>query len=377
MREVPKLKLAGLVILLLLVFFLAPIVPYLQSVSVPGASGGAVDLWGEATPAYAVLGFGSPPYPQQELVTQGNRSALVFFSGGKAAAIEYVGGAGVVLDPSNVVQIDDAIVSSSDWGLLNITVYLTNIGHQGISNPVVYVQMEGASTNSTLGGLAVIDPHVIGDCGTLWAGTMTCTVSQIVPNELPVNESFTFYAEVRGAVGGVPFLYREPFSASYPEGGIGPLWVQAFLSDIDHSRLGIPLTENSTLDAFAAIRFKNASAQYQISDYGFSEDATKYFGQGPFAADLAEELLFPGVYSPDGYASFLEQYAPAHWDEITDTVYTQFGYYVGRAPYYVVSEPCSIYEIPHAGINVPQYFEDQGCAVAVTVATWLVIVMGT
>jgi hypothetical protein len=375
LREVPKLRLAGLVILLILVFFLAPVVPYFQSVSIPGVSGGGVGLWGLSTPAYGVFGYGSPPYSQQEIVTQGNHSALVLFSGGRAVGVEDVGGPGVVLNPPAVVQIQNAVVFSSDWGFLNVTIRLQNVAQQDILNPIVYLSMQGFSTNSTLGGLTLIEPHVIGNCGAIFAASGVCSVSQIAPNTLPANKSFTFYAEVRGSVGGTPFVIREPFGENYPTGGVGPLWVKAFVNSVDNFRQGITMVENSTLDRFAAIRFVNASANFQISDYGFASDAQKFFGNGPLAGELAEVLLYPGVYTPASYASFLAGFAPGHWSELLDTVYTQFGYYVGRAPYYTVSVPCPVYEIPHGGINIAQYFESHGCSVAVTESTWLVIIM--
>lgn len=375
MREVPKLKLAGLVILILLVFFLAPVFPYFQSVSVPGSSGGTVGLWGVSTPAYGIFGYGSPPYPQQEVVTEGNHSALILFSGGRAVAVEDVGGPGVVLNPPAVVNILSAEAFSSDWGMLNVTVQLQNVAQQDILNPIVYLSMQGVSSNGTLDGLTLVEPHVIGSCGQVFAASDVCSVSQVAPNTLPVNSSFTFYAEVRGTVGDTPFVVREPFSENYPVGGVGPLWMKAFVNSVDQYRQGVAMVENSTLDQFAAIRFANASANYQISDYGFASDAQRFFGNAPITGELAEVLLYPGIYTPTSYASFLAGFAPDHWSELTDTVYTQYGYYVGRALYYTVSVPCPVYEIPRGGINIAQYFQAHGCSVAVTEATWLVIIM--
>ena len=360
----------------MLVFFLAPVVPYMNSVSVPGAGQvRSTDVWGLATPSYAVIGYGSPPYSPTEVVSSGNHSALVFFSGGKAVAVEDAGPPGVVLNPSSVIAIMYAGVSSSDWGWLNITMQLRNIGFHNISSPVVYVSMVGFSSNGTSGALTVVQPKPIGTCGSLWLASAYCQVSQVTPNNLPVNKSFTYYAEIRGTVEGTPFVYRVPFGEYYPRGGVGPIWVNTFITNVNLARGGPPLRENSTLDAFAALRFKDASARYQISDYNFTVDAESFFGPDA-SQNVGEMLLFPGIFSPNTYPGFLAEYAVGHWDGLMDTQYTQFGYYVAQGTYYNVSIPCPVYEIPGAGVNITQYFQQHGCITMVATTTWLVIILG-
>ncbi|MDE1858791.1 MAG: hypothetical protein KGI26_06980 [Thaumarchaeota archaeon] len=375
-RPVRKFRIAALTILVVLVFFLAPVIPYVNSVHVPGTDQGSTSaVWGAATPAYAILGYGPPPYASQELVTHGNRTALVYFEGGKAVAVEAVGGPGMVLNPSNVIAVNYAGVSSSDWGFLNLTFHLQNINYYNITDPVVYVSMVGFSENGTDGSLTIIEPRALGSCGQLWISYDYCTVSQVAPNNLPVNKSFTFYAEVRGTVGGTPFVYRHGFSEAYPRGGIGPQWVTTFMSQINAERGGPPMTENATLDTFAALRFKTATEVFQISDYNLSQDAVAFFGPIPFASQVSELLLFPGVYSPNTYPSFLSQYAPGHLYLLSNTQMTQYGYFVGQAPYYEVSIPCPVYEIPHAGVNITQFFQEHGCTTKVATTTWLVLIL--
>lgn len=374
MRQVPKFKVSVVAILVLLVFFLAPMVPYMNSVSVPGQSG-SVGVWGLATPSYALLGYGSSPYSSSELVTQGNHSALVFFSGGRAVAVEDAGPAGVSLNPSSVIDFLYAGVASFDWGFVNITVNLRNLSPYDVADPVVYVSMVGFSANGTSGGLPLIEPKAIGNCGTVWAASDYCHVSQIAPNNFPVNRSVTYYAEVRGSIRGSPFLYREPFSEDYPQGGIGPLWVKTFVTKVDQARGGLALSENATLDAFAALRFKDASARYQISDYNLSGDADAYFGAGPLAGSVTEMLLFPGIFSPNTYPGFLAEYAVGHWDGLLNTGFTQYGYFVAQAPYFDVSIPCPVYEVPGAGMNITQFFQQHGCSTSVATTTWLVIIL--
>jgi hypothetical protein len=310
-----------------------------------------------------------------QLVSSGNHSALVYFSGGKAVAIEQAGPPGVVLNPSSVLSIEYAAVSSSDWGFLNITFHLRNIGVHNITDPIVYVSMLGFSDNGTDGGLVMIEPRAVGSCGSLWLASDYCDVSQIAPNALPVNKSFTYYAEVRGGVEGSPFVYREGFQEDYPQGGIGPLWVDAFMDKVDQARGGQPLIENATLNEFAALRFKDASAGYQISDYNLTVDENAFFGPGPYSQSIAEFLLYPGIFSPITYPGFLSEYAVGHWNGLLDAKYAQFGYFVGEASYYDVSIPCPVYEIPGAGVNITQFFQQHGCTTMVAATTWLVVIL--
>jgi len=408
LERVPKLKVAAVIVLFLVIFFYVPVVPYIQPITVPGSySPGfeaclagvsqtnlrlamaqqlncenefrapAVDLYGFATPAYGLLGYGAPPFPSQELVSQGNHSVIVYFNGSQVAAVEDAGPAGVMVNPQGVLYIQDAEVISSDYGFLNITIQLRNLGNYPVSNPSVYLSMVGYSSNATEGSVTLIKPKFVGNCEAIWAPADYCVVSQVAPNNLPVNKSFSFYPEVRGSVEGRPFLYREGFWENYPQGGVGPLWVKEFMSQVDRARGGTPMTENATLDRFAAIRFKDASAEYQISDYGFTADAASFFSQGVGKGSVVEVLLYPGVFSPDTYPNFLSEYAIGHWYGLTNPAFTKYGYYVGQALYYDVSIPCPVYEIPGPGINITQFFLQHGCTTTVASTTWLVIILST
>lgn len=371
MRDVPKLKLVGLVILILLVFYFAPVVPYVQSVDVPG-SAQASSLWGFATPSYALLGSGSAPYSSAVLVSNGDHSAVVFFDGSRAVAMEDAGPAGVELNPQETIWIQDAEVTSFDFGFLNITVHVQNLALDSIDGANVYLTMAGFSANSTAGGLTLIQPKLVGSCGQILPGG-SCTVTGTTPNTFPANRSINFYPEVRGSVNGVPFIYRQGFSEGYPTGGVGPIWVSTFMKRVDHAR-GSPLVENSTLDRFAALRFNTASAHYQTSDYGFANDTSAFFSPTE-GKSVTEELLFPGAFSPDSYPTYLAEYAPGHWETLQGAQYSQFGFYVGHGPYYEVEVPCSIYEVPAAGINIPQFFQARGCTTTVIPSTWLVVIL--
>lgn len=403
---VSVLKALVLVVVIVLASVVLPVVPYLTSLPIPGAyrqgidecladvsqdnatlaeiqrqacydqfASPPVDLYGFATPAYALFGYGAAPYPPAELVSQGNHSVVAYFSGGRVTAVEEAGGPGVVLNPKGIVYFQSAVVTSFDFGVLNISIRVKNIGNSNVTDTRVYVSMSGFSQNSTIGGLTLIQPKYLGGCPGILSTYSYCAVSQLATNNLPVNRSFTFYAEVRGTVNGKNFLYRQGISEDYPQGGIGPLWVGSFIGQVNRDRGGPTLVENSTLDAFAAVRFKNASMNYQISDYGLDSDVKAYLGQSFLPNEVGEELLFPGVFSPTSYPSFLRLYAEGHWSGLDNPLYRQFGYYVGYGPYYQVSIPCSVYEIPQPGLNITQYFADHGCTTTVVPEIWLVIIL--
>ena len=150
------------------------------------------------------------------------------------------------------------------------------------------------------------------------------------------------------------------------------------MDQVNEARTGPSLTENATLDNFAALRFKDASANYSISDYGFGSDVASFFGQNVSKPYVEELLLYPGTYTPSAYASFLSAYALRHWSGLKNLTFTHYEYYVGHSAYYDVYLPCSVNEIPRPGINITQYFQAQGCKTIIQPGvTWLVIVLST
>jgi hypothetical protein len=381
-------------ILLGVAIFLIPVVPYSQQVTLNYGSGvlgeclptstptcqtGAqtpVDVTRYATVAYSLLNYGMAPFSNPVLVTQGNHSAIVFFSGTRAVAAEGTGAGDVKINPQGSVFVEVAAVTSSDYGQLNITIRVKSYSPTAIGGSAVYLSMEGYSSNYTSGGLTWVEPRLVGTCGAVWPSGTPCTVSTVTGNALPANRSFYYYVEVRGHNEEGRFVYRQGFEEEYPEGGVGPIWVSQFISQVDKSR-SYPLVENSTLDRIAEIRFMNASAHYQTSDWGFTNDTNRYLGANRSTLGYQEALLYPLKYTPDSYATFLSNYAPGHWTSLTDGYYAQYGYFVGQGPYYEVSVPCSIYEIPHAGLNIQQFFLQQGCTSTVLPATWLVVILSS
>jgi hypothetical protein len=404
-----QLWVGGVFVIYFVSFFLAPIVPYGVSVSVPGAyrsgylacfPGGypgpnslptpqeqscldgyalpAAKATGFATPAYRAFGYGKAPFQHVEAVSAGNHTALLYFDGATLQAAEEINSPSVSINPSLVVEFDEAPVFSSDFGFINITIEIRNVGFYSIEDPTVYLSMPGFSSNATVGGVTWVEPRIVGGCPATWLPSAFCTVTQAVQNQLPVNKSFSYYAEVRGYNNGDYFVYRQGFSEAYPAGGVGAVWVGRFMDLVNKARTGTQMNESSALDSFAALRFRDASANFSISDYGFESDVTRFFGNNESTPTVEELLLYPGRDSPSAYSSFLSSYALRHWGALTDSAYAKFGYFVGHAPYYEVELPCSVYEIPGPGINITQYFHSQGCRTVVEPAeTWLVLILTT
>lgn len=400
---------AGVFIIYFVAFFNFPLFPYAASVSIPYAyrdgysacvPGGYIDpnatltpqeeecLAGYALPpaattsyataGYRAFGYGQAPFQDVSTVSSGNYSAVLFFGGDRLLAAEKFDSPTVEVNPVSVVAFLKAPVSSSDFGLINITVEIRNVGDLSIQHPTIFLSMAGYSTNSTVGGVTWIQPRVVGGCQPVLAPGEYCTVTQVARNLLPANKSFNYYAEVRGFHDGSYFVYRQGFGEAYPQGGVGPIWVARFIGLVNNNRTASQLSENATLDSFAALRFKDASANFSISDYGFGADATSFFGGSENGPYIEELLLYPGVYSPSAYVSFLSTYAPKHWGGLTDPAFTQYGYYVSTAPYYQVNLQCPVYEIPGPNINITQYFHSHGCRTMVDpFVTWLVIILSS
>ncbi|MDG7007166.1 MAG: hypothetical protein JRN06_02845 [Nitrososphaerota archaeon] len=102
---------------------------------------------------------------------------------------------------------------------------------------------------------------------------------------------------------------------------------------------------------FAAQRSKTASAEPDIADYNSTQDSASRFGAAR-GAMVSEELLYPGGFTPGEYLSYLRNHASGHRSGLTEPAYSQFGYYIGQAPYYTVSANCPVQEIPGQGVNI-------------------------
>ncbi|HYC26711.1 MAG TPA: hypothetical protein VEB67_01665, partial [Nitrososphaerales archaeon] len=139
-------------------------------------------------------------------------------------------------------------------------------------------------------------------------------------------------------------------------------------------RTGPALVENSSLDAFAAMRFQTAVSQFTISDYGFDRQAAAFFGDT--VSSYNEEILYPSSFTPYQFAAYLGQSAPGHWNELTNPSYRQFGYFLGTGPAVVVND-CSVTEITSMNINITQFAIQHGCDYKVQNVIYLIIVLSS
>jgi hypothetical protein len=344
------------------------------------------NITGTASVAYKLLGIGPGPYAPQVEITQGNFSVLAYFRGDKLTALESIGFGNVTVNPRNVVEVQNVTFVEADFGFLNVTAFVKNTGTSPIvAGPgglakyggSVSVQLPGGS-NQTQDGVTWIGTSAFaGGCPSLWEPGTSCRFFASQTDTLPINKSFTYYVEVRGAAAGQSFFYREGFQGQPPQRGVTPAWVSRFIGHVNAARGGVSLKENGTLDRFAALRFNTAVTQPDISDYGLSGDISTFFKTNGAQSTIVELLLFPGGLDPASYASQIQTFGPGLWSALTERNYTHFGYYVGTGPYEVVEVPCSTYEIPSAGINITQFFAAKGCSVTLEQTTWLVIIMST
>ena len=409
-----RVEIAAVVIGALVVgaFFYAPIVHYSQAISIPGnykfvrssclpgtvgsSSVGSTSVTttafscmapngtlpatfvvGYGSLAYALLGYGTSPYPSEATVKQGNMTALVNFEGGKAVTAENLGKFATLINPKGIVTVALSSLTPAQFSELNFTATLTNIGNTVILEPGVWLDAPGADSTYTSDGVTWLTPYFVGGCETpLKVGLLpggSCSVKGLV-NALG-GGVVDYHVVVQGMINGTQFVYRQGFQQEVPSAGIGSVWVTQFIQQVNEARVGTPLVENASLDAFAAQRFKTASFHPDISDYNFTQDAAAWFSSD--AGQASETLLFPGGYTPDSFALYLQSYASGHWSALTSQAFTQRGYYGGEAPFLTVSANCPVQEVLNQGVNITQYFQAHGCTVTpVPGAIWLVIVLG-
>ena len=317
-----------------------------------------------------------------------NQSALVYFDGTKAVAAQWIGRAGTILNPPTLQVVRTSFVSLG-LGLENYTVVMQNTGLAPVRELDLFVLTRYDSINTSVGGLTWMQPYSIGLCYRPQFTTpignpeqfvippgATCKASAKMV--LPTNVDLDYYVEGFGfgESANQTYFIRQGFTQYLAAQGIDSTWVNSFISDVNGNRTHA-LTENATLDSFAAQRFKTASSEPEISDYGFTADVSSFFAAGR-PSHLTETLLFPAGSEPSDFSQYLQSSAPGHWSALVNGSYTQFGYYIGQAPYYSVSADCPTKEVTSSGVNITQYFESLGCTVStVPDATWLVIVLGS
>lgn len=340
-----------------------------------------VMLQGRASVTYALTGLGYGPFPSDVIVPidQANISALVHFQGAKIAYYEWPFPLGATLNPQSEVRVSNASIVPSAFGLLNFSAKIVSISSSVIWNLRVGFNYPTYGMNETQGNMTRFSV-LSAKCSYALMPSSTCTASMLLPQSAtlltdqvyPLRlEVYTAYPKASNSDSFV-FLYET--TLRYPGVGLNPHWVQTFISAVNQIRNSTPLAENSTLDRFAAFRYNTLRAQYQISDYNFSNDYKNFFGgRSPV---VFEEILYPGGRDPATFPQYLHQHAIGHWSGLMDSTYTKFGYFFGTGPTVVVGPGCSATEIPGPNINITQYVINHGCDYVVADQIWFIIILG-
>jgi hypothetical protein len=350
-----------------------------------------INVTGYGSLSFSLLGIGLHPFPDTLIVGESEFYAILHMSDARIVAAEQVPQPDVVLNAPGITISN----SSVSWGFLgtsNLTVTVTNTSGQTLDNPWVFVSVPGSSGNYT-------DGHGVTWIFTLDAPSTTLVYDPCLQNGRPQNltsgasciatipsvistpfgSSFRYSVEVQGRLGSHYSVTAQTYSYSISSQAANRLWVSTFIELVNGARNGSSLTETTTLDTFANMRFNTAVAQPDISDYGLQADETSFFGANGTSPAIVEVLLYPAVATanPYSYLNTIRTSAPGHWAALTDGNYTHFGYYVGTGPYEFVQQPCSVSEIPGAGVNITQFFENAGCNVSTQQSTWLVIILSS
>jgi hypothetical protein len=369
----------------LIVFLLLPIVPYTVSFTNPNLSNGQgqltpISINGYATPSYYLLGVGSGPYPSTMISSQGGFTYLLHFQGSHISYVEPIVGlpSNATLDPQGMVKVDNVSISQWAFGFLNFSARVTNIGSRTLWNVGLAFNYPSFGGNGTVGMYRSYSAPTTA-CATVLAPGASCSGSTFL-NETTVLLTDQFYPmslEVSCAKTtpgpSTPFLFVDTLALRYPGVGLNTHWVASFIQEVNAQRNGTALTENRTLDEFAAFRFDSIRAQYQISDYNFTYDYYRFFGQkGPV---MEEEILYPAGKDPNTYPAYLKQNAPGHYAGLVDPAYSHFGYFFGTGPSVDIGPGCSATEIPGPNINITQFVISHGCDYVIADEIWFILIL--
>jgi uncharacterized protein YkwD/predicted nucleic acid binding AN1-type Zn finger protein len=147
---------------------------------------------------------------------------------------------------------------------------------------------------------------------------------------------------------------------------INNAWAEQFMVIInqDRNQIGLStLVETTYLDGFAQQRFQTMIQEPDITHYGYQN----------IPPGIGEVVYYPAGNSPANFASSLEKNDPLHWQNMMTPQYTSDGFYVGTGPTYLVNSGCPDTELPGPGINITQFFQNEGCTATLGTSTWLVI----
>ena len=347
-----------------------------------------INVTGYGSLSYNLLGLGVQPFPAMFTVGETDFYAVLHMSGARVAAAEEVPQKDVVYDPPGIVVSNSSISQGFISYDNNLTVTVTNHSGKTLVNPVVLVSVPGSDGNYTDNGItwmfgigpsaAGVGCLVNGQLQNLTSGA-SCTETFHPFISASLRSSYKYSVEVQGYLGSQFSITRQTFTYAISAHALTLLWVNTFVSLVNAARNNSALVESPLLDKFAGLRFNTAVAQPDISDYGLQADEASFFGANGTTPALVEILLYPSIATADpySYVNAIQTSAPGHWTALTDGTYTHFGYYVGSGPYELVQQPCPVSEIPRAGVNITQFFENAGCKVSTQESTWLVITLSS
>jgi hypothetical protein len=346
-----------------------------------------INVTGYGSLSFSLTGIGLRPFPDILTVGGNDFYAVLHMSGAKITAAELVPQRDVIYNPSGIVISNSSISQGFIPDIINMTITVTNRSGQTLTNPTLLIDAPSISGNYTKNGVYWILPSsgmipITGSCSVngvfqnLTSGA-SCTETFHTFISASLRSSYKYSVEVRGYLGSQYSITEQSFTHSISAQSLNQLWVNEFAKLVNANRSIPALIESPTLDKFAKLRFNTAVTQPDISDYGLYADESSFFGGSATRPALVEVLLYPTIATEDpyGYVNTIQEYAPGHWAALTDKGYTHFGYYVGSGQYEVVHQPCPVFEIPGAGINITQYFEKAGCSVSTQQSTWLVLIL--
>ncbi|MDG6999045.1 MAG: hypothetical protein JRN15_08020 [Nitrososphaerota archaeon] len=189
----------------------------------------------------------------------------------------------------------------------------------------------------------------------------------------------------------VPLISASQSSTQQSSAAINSQWVDSFIAYVNsfrQSENAVALTYSSQVSRFSQVRFNTMSSgnNYEISHFGFDTDAQSYFGS---IYNLGEVVFYPetvtqscidfvcsnNVITPDptSFASGIQANDPGHWQVLTDSSLTHYGFFSAEGPTYIINQGCPNTEIPGPNINITQFFEQQGCTFSIMKGNWLVI----
>ena len=204
-------------------------------------------------------------------------------------------------------------------------------------------------------------------------------LANTVINAAPSISSINFYnqtnsivsnpSRLSNAISGVVNSTKRTLNSLFPV--INSTWATQFFENVSIER-GAVYNYCPSLSNFAKVRFNTMAQNYEISHYGYNQDFQNYYGV-IYNTYFGEEVFYPSGTTPSGQVQQIINDAPLHWQELTSSDYSYYGYYIGNGPTLEILNSCPDTEIPGPNINVAQFFAQQGCTTEVTNQTWFVI----